>query len=420
MTGRRKGTPCACETDPCSCGSSGRNCIRAINNLSPDANGDFVIEAGSGILITQTGDNSFEVSFDGTFPSNPLIYKGTVGSGGTVAVLPAADPDNIGWMYIAIEDGTVPVTYASGDTLISNGYTWVVIPSGDDPVDWSQILNKPDTIAGYGITDAYTKAEVDAIDDTKLDKLTGSSGFRRAYTHLGATQGDVDIVTSPFPHTILIRDQYGRGEVADAPSGATDNTAVNTNWVSQTGNSAPNNLIHRTGNETVSGAKTNIGSEIVNGIWANKSVIMQFTSDNTAYRKIYEFNDTSGAQYTTIAFLVTNRRIQNNRIGLLIAGNNRSSSPRLTWMIKSNDIGLTEFVITKENDGTVTLWCKQYGGDADGYHFTRLMENSTGAPVSRWEASQDTNAYNITSSGYTDSNGVTHTFDYYVNSVMIA
>ena len=132
MTGRRKGTPCACETDPCNCGSSKGKCIRAINNLSPDANGDFIIEAGSGITIIQTGDNSLEVSFDGVFPSNPLIYKGTVGSGGTIPVLPAADSDNIGWMYIAIEAATSPVTYDVGDVLISDGYTWQVVPSGDE------------------------------------------------------------------------------------------------------------------------------------------------------------------------------------------------------------------------------------------------------------------------------------------------
>lgn len=52
MTGRRKGTPCSCETDPCSCGSSKGKCIRAINNISPDPNGDFNVNAGTGIIIS--------------------------------------------------------------------------------------------------------------------------------------------------------------------------------------------------------------------------------------------------------------------------------------------------------------------------------------------------------------------------------
>ena len=46
---RRKGTPCACECDPC----KGKNNIRTINNASPDPNGDFILEAGNGIGITE-------------------------------------------------------------------------------------------------------------------------------------------------------------------------------------------------------------------------------------------------------------------------------------------------------------------------------------------------------------------------------
>lgn len=54
---RRKGTPCACECDPC----KGKNYVRAVNNVSPDANGDFEIKAGNGIGISQSGDNSITI-----------------------------------------------------------------------------------------------------------------------------------------------------------------------------------------------------------------------------------------------------------------------------------------------------------------------------------------------------------------------
>lgn len=57
MTGRRKGTPCACEMDPCSCGSSKGKCVRAVNNVSPDPNGDLVIRGGAGIEVIQSGDD---------------------------------------------------------------------------------------------------------------------------------------------------------------------------------------------------------------------------------------------------------------------------------------------------------------------------------------------------------------------------
>ena len=56
--------------------------------------------------------------------------------------------------------------------------------------------------------------------------------------------------------TIPIRDANGRMQAADPASGATDKTLVTANWVSQTGDSGPNNLIHKTGNETKFGIFT--------------------------------------------------------------------------------------------------------------------------------------------------------------------
>ena len=61
---RRKGTPCACESDPCGCGSSKGKCIRTVNNVSPDPNGDFLISPGNGIAISQTGDNEITIVND--------------------------------------------------------------------------------------------------------------------------------------------------------------------------------------------------------------------------------------------------------------------------------------------------------------------------------------------------------------------
>lgn len=53
---RRKGTPCSCECKPC----GSKNPIRALNNISPDPNGDFSIKAGNGIGISG-GDNEITI-----------------------------------------------------------------------------------------------------------------------------------------------------------------------------------------------------------------------------------------------------------------------------------------------------------------------------------------------------------------------
>lgn len=50
---RRKGVPCGCGADPCGC-SPRNHCVKAINNVSPDPNGDFGIAAGENVTITET------------------------------------------------------------------------------------------------------------------------------------------------------------------------------------------------------------------------------------------------------------------------------------------------------------------------------------------------------------------------------
>ena len=69
-----------------------------------------------------------------TLPT-PMQFQGTVGTSGTIewSALPSASSSNNGYTYKVITDhATTPVCKA-GDTIISNGTTWVVIPSGDEP-----------------------------------------------------------------------------------------------------------------------------------------------------------------------------------------------------------------------------------------------------------------------------------------------
>lgn len=121
--------------------------------------------------------------------------------------------------------------------------------SADDAADSAaDALTALQTIEG-------TIASVLASDiGGKVDKLT-TAGFY-LYMHNGSTQGEVQPVVAPTAATIPIRDSDGRMQAADPASGATDKTLVTANWVSQTGDSAPNNLVHKTGNETKSGIFT--------------------------------------------------------------------------------------------------------------------------------------------------------------------
>lgn len=109
MTGRRKGTPCACETDPCSCGSSKGKCIRAINNVSPDPNGDFNVRAGAGISIVQSGDD--EITIINSADPNSFV------EGDNIDLTPSGDDIEIALTQNPVINGTLTV---NGD-IIQNG-----------------------------------------------------------------------------------------------------------------------------------------------------------------------------------------------------------------------------------------------------------------------------------------------------------
>lgn len=65
---------------------------------------------------------------------NPMIYKGSLGTGGTITTLPSATKANEGFTYKVITAGTYSNQSAKiGDVFISNGTEWTIIPSGDEP-----------------------------------------------------------------------------------------------------------------------------------------------------------------------------------------------------------------------------------------------------------------------------------------------
>lgn len=65
----------------------------------------------------------------------PMVFKGSVGTSGTVewANLPAASSANVGYTYKVITAHDTTPICSVGDTIISSGSEWVVIPSGDEP-----------------------------------------------------------------------------------------------------------------------------------------------------------------------------------------------------------------------------------------------------------------------------------------------
>lgn len=84
----------------------------------------------------------------------PMIFKGTLGVGGTIQSLPTASASNEGWTYKVITDGTYAGQTAKvGDVFTSNGSAWVLIPSGDEENDtWRAIKVEGVEVLGNGIS----------------------------------------------------------------------------------------------------------------------------------------------------------------------------------------------------------------------------------------------------------------------------
>lgn len=113
--------------------------------------------ATAGTNTTQVATTAFVKTAIDNLPE-PMLFKGTVGTGGTItwANLPSPAPSNEGWTYKVIENhSSVPVCKV-GDTIISNGSEWTVIPSGDEPSGTVTSVNLTNggglTISGGPIT----------------------------------------------------------------------------------------------------------------------------------------------------------------------------------------------------------------------------------------------------------------------------
>lgn len=122
----------------------------------------------------------------------PMQFKGTVGSGGTVewAALQEPSAANEGWTYkvISAAPGQLANTIKVGDTIISNGTTWVVIPSGDEP--GGTVTN---IATGTGLTGGpITSTGTISIDTSWLNTVLAS------YVPYTGASGNVNIGNNSY------------------------------------------------------------------------------------------------------------------------------------------------------------------------------------------------------------------------------
>lgn len=150
----------------------------------------------------------------------PMIFKGSVGTNGTITSLPAAAAANEGFTYKVITALSTPVTAKVGDTVISNGSEWIVIPSGDEPsgtvtsVGLSNATNGGLTISGSPITSSgsitvghsnvLTSAQTtQAVYPIKIDKNGHISAYGSAQTILALGTTSTTAAAGDHTHSYL-------------------------------------------------------------------------------------------------------------------------------------------------------------------------------------------------------------------------
>lgn len=99
----------------------------------------------------------------------PMIFKGTLGKDGTITSLPAAAASNEGYTYKVITDGKYAQQSAKiGDVFISNGSSWNLIPSGNEPSGTVTNVATGTGLTGGPITSSGTISHADTSSQASV------------------------------------------------------------------------------------------------------------------------------------------------------------------------------------------------------------------------------------------------------------
>ncbi len=132
----------------------------------------------------------------------PMIYKGTLGTGGTITTLPTASSENKGYVYNVITAGTYDSKAAIvGDMFISNGSAWVLVPSGDEPTGTVTSIATGVGLTGGTITTSGTiKTKLKSETASTLDSAAMGATASRQYA-VGVDKSGYLSVNIPWTDT---------------------------------------------------------------------------------------------------------------------------------------------------------------------------------------------------------------------------
>ena len=201
----------------------------------------------------------------------PMVFKGSVGTGGTITSLPTAAASNEGHTYKVITALSSPSAKV-GDTVISNGSSWIVIPSGDEP---SGTVTSVGVSNGGGLSvsgSPVTSSGTITISHADTSSQASSSNSGRTYIQ-SITLDTYGHVTGISTATETVTNTDTKLQVAAVTSGTTYYPIVGTGTTAATRQYDTTGFVYVGTNGTTSAvgsAKLTLGNSTASGTANNK------------------------------------------------------------------------------------------------------------------------------------------------------
>lgn len=115
---------------------------------------------------------------------DPMLFKGSIGSGGTISDLPTATAANVGFVYTVITAGTYANQVARiGDAFVSDGMQWILIGTGHVSTNLSS-SNQTYYLTGVTDTNAATDTQ---LYSTRMSSTYTGVKYRTSTSAAGGT-----------------------------------------------------------------------------------------------------------------------------------------------------------------------------------------------------------------------------------------
>lgn len=334
---------------------------------------DTTVTSGSSNLVTS---GAVYTAIDNL--PEPMVFKGTLGTGGTITTLPTASSSNEGFTYKVITAGTYASQSAKvGDVFVSNGSAWVLIPSGDTDT-WRNIKVNGTELLGSAISTGAINFKsgtnttvsgsgnditISSTDTNTTYSLTQNASDGHKIT-LTPSSGTAQTVTIPDNNTTYTF-ANGTNGFTVTPSGGTAQTVTVTPSITNnvTGSGTSGYIAKFNGTNTITNGPA-FGSTTTTylnnaGSWATPPDTKNTAGSTDTSSKIYLVGATSQA---------ANPQTYSNS-GVSVKGTGEFSSH--TWSVKnSNDNSRAECYVDAEDGGRLNVY------DENGIGRIMLIGNS--------------------------------------------